>query len=137
MIGSALYLIGSACFLPQINQSDLGVDYFIYGSSFVFVSQSWKLLRSFCQKDKTLKEVWKEDPSGILVDFFAGIGGCGYFTGSFFFFEKIAQYPNLAYQGASFFTLGGICFLISAIFMQKRYYCEAKEEQSEMLVAEK
>jgi len=55
VIGSALYLVGSACFLPQIHQSDLGVDYFIIGSSFVFVSQSWKLLRSFCQKGKTAR----------------------------------------------------------------------------------
>jgi len=61
------------------------------------------------------------------VDLFAGLGGCGYFTGSYFFFEKISRFPNLAYQGASFFTLGGTFFTISGIFMQKRYYCEAKD----------
>lgn len=47
VIGSGLYLIGSALFLPQINQSQLGFKYFIYGSCFVMVSQTWKLARGF------------------------------------------------------------------------------------------
>ena len=86
VIGSAFYLVGSACFLPQIKQNDLGIDLFIFGSSFVIVAQTLKLLKGFSSSKQNFRETFKEDPSGIFVDFFAGIGGMGYWIGSFFFF---------------------------------------------------
>lgn len=134
VIGSTLYLIGSALFLPQFNQTDLGIDYFIFGSSFVAVSQTWKLIRGFRSSGKTVKETFYEDPSGVIVDLFAGLGGlCGYFIGSFFF-EKLPAHPNAAYYGASFFTLGGTFFLISGIFMQKRYYYDQRQPEENHLI---
>ena len=53
--GSAIYLIGSICFLPQVNRNDLGLDYFIVGSIIIMISQIWKLCRTFCQPKKSCK----------------------------------------------------------------------------------
>lgn len=58
---------------------------FIVGSSFIVVSQTWKLWRGLSQKEKKCKEIYDEDPSGVWVDFFAGAGGLMYFSGTFVF----------------------------------------------------
>lgn len=47
VIGSILYLIGSIVFLPMFAKIDLGNLLFIIGSAFIFVSQIWKLARTF------------------------------------------------------------------------------------------
>jgi hypothetical protein len=131
VIGSFIYYVGSACFLPQINQSDLGVDFFILGSSFIIVAQSWKLLRTFCQPGKSFNEIYEEDPSGVWVDILAGVGAMGYFSGSFFF-ERSTAHPVMAYYGATLYTLGGCMFMISGIVMQKRYFWEKKDSPTLM-----
>ena len=122
VIGSCLYLIGSACFLPLINENDLGVDYFIYGPVVICVSQVWKLIRDFFDTGKYSNETWEKDPSGVMIDLWAGIGGFSYFAGCYFFFEKTTYFPNLAYQGAIFYIIGGTSFFITAFFILKRYF---------------
>ena len=47
--GSTIYFIGSALFIPQINQLELGLYLFILGSAVIFLSQSWKLIRVICE----------------------------------------------------------------------------------------
>lgn len=71
----------------------------------------------------------------MYVDFLAGIGGIGYFVGSFFFLRSTA-YPQLAYFGASFFTYGGAMFLLSGLFMQKRYFTNSKRSEDNLLQEE-
>jgi hypothetical protein len=61
VIGSALYLAGSPFYLPSVNQIPTGQLLFIVGSTFIYVSQAWKLIRSFKSSGKTLKEWFKED----------------------------------------------------------------------------
>jgi hypothetical protein len=50
-------------------------------------SQTLKLVRGFYYSDMSFMDTFKADPSGVFVDFLAGIGGIGYFVGSFFFLQ--------------------------------------------------
>lgn len=122
LTGSVIYLIGSAMFIPVINQSNLGLILFIVGSSFIMVSQTWKLLRVIYDgyKHKNVCGEVKADANGFLVDLFAGLGGACYFTGSFLMFNPDTNVYNL---GVYIFILGGFCFFLSGIFMLFRYFC--------------
>ena len=49
VMGSLFYLIGSACFVPQINEATLGFNLFIIGSALIVCAQVWKIVRSLGQ----------------------------------------------------------------------------------------
>lgn len=53
-----------------------------------------------------------------------------YFIGSFIL-EKPTDDPNSkdVYIGVTIYTFGGLFFAISGVFMQKRYFCEDKQQQ--------
>jgi hypothetical protein len=55
ILGSLLYLTGSICIIPKINLIEWGGLQFEIASSFVIISQIWKLYRLLQQKDKTWK----------------------------------------------------------------------------------
>lgn len=104
------------------------MTFFIIGSSFIVVSQTWKLWRGFSQKGKSWKEIYDEDPSGVWVDFFAGAGGLMYFSGTFVL-RQTDQKPELMSLAALIYSFGGLFFFTSAAFMQKRYFWEKTEEK--------
>ena len=105
----------------MINQSDFGLYCFIVGSSFVMFSQFLKLFRGFYYSDLPFFDTFRADSSGVYVDFLAGVGGMGYFIGSFYFLSSTNS-SNNAYLGAIFFTYGGSMFFLSGLFMQIRYF---------------
>lgn len=126
--GSLLYFIGGFLFLPNLNQTVLGTQIFIWGSSVIFLSQSWKLYRWGCNdQSDPLSNKFKfvnlaYDFPATMVDFFAGIGGALYLIGSVYFlpdYDTSDYYTNLA---ATFFLCGGISFTLSGVSMQYRYY---------------
>jgi hypothetical protein len=47
------------------------------------VAQVWKLIRTFYGSKQSFREIYKEDTTGIWVDFFAGFGALMYFSGTF------------------------------------------------------
>ncbi len=49
------------------------------------IAQAWKIGRVLAGEDKTSQQIYMENRTGILVDFFAGIGALMYFVGSFLF----------------------------------------------------
>lgn len=50
VLGSLLYLIGSACFIPTFDLAWLGSLLFIIGSAVIALSQAWKIYRSMRPK---------------------------------------------------------------------------------------
>lgn len=44
-IGSSIYLVGSAMFLPQINMTNEGLICFIVASAIIVGAQTWKIVR--------------------------------------------------------------------------------------------
>lgn len=128
VIGSLLYLIGSACFIPEIGKFDWGMDLFIVGSSFIMVAQAWKLIKGLRQARYNFKEWYNEDASGVNVDFFAGIGGLMYFSGTFVF-KQTGDNPELANTAALIYSFGGLFFFTSGSFIQKRYFWEDAAEK--------
>lgn len=128
VIGSLLYLIGSACFIPEIGEFEWGMDLFIVGSAFIVVAQTWKLKNVFGQAGKSFKEAYNEDSSGVNVDFFAGIGGLMYFSGTFVF-KQTADNPGLTDVAALIYSFGGLFFFTSGLFIHKRYFWEGAGEK--------
>lgn len=97
------------------------MNLFISGSAFIMAAQLWKLYKNFSQEGKSFKQIYKEDPSGVNVDFFAGIGGLMYFIGTFVF-KKTTEDPFLTNFAALIYSFGGLFFFTSALFIQKRYF---------------
>lgn len=120
-MGSFVYFVGSALFIPSVNKLELGLYCFITGSSCVAFSQGWKVIRVIkdgSRKNKVCATI-KEDTDGFLVDLFAGIGGCCYFTGSILFFNPD---PIVQLAACTIFSCGGFLFFLSGAFMISRYF---------------
>lgn len=97
------------------------MDLFIVGSFFIMVAQAWKLIKGLRQARYNYKECYNEDASGVKVDFFAGIGGLMYFSGTFVF-KQTGDNPELVNTAALIYSLGGLFFFTSGVFIQKRYF---------------
>jgi len=121
--GSALYLAGSILFIPFFDQElVLGEWFFIIGSTFIYVSQAWKVYRSGCSPtpDRRFSFAnYLNDLPALGVDGFAGIGGVFYFFGTIVFLPSISQ----AVAAAVLFVCGGTCFTLSGFFLQYRHHC--------------
>lgn len=98
------------------------------------ISQSWKLLRVIRDgiKRKKVCAAIEEDSNGFLVDIFAGLGGCCYFTGSFIFFNPS---PIAQVIAAAIFSWGGFFFYLSGAFMINRYFLSNKKYEGVIEVA--
>ncbi len=57
--GSFLYLVGSICFIPEVNKADWGMTIFIIGSFVIVIGQLWKLMRTFTGSNKLIHEIYK------------------------------------------------------------------------------
>ncbi len=86
------------------------------------------MCRGPLQEGKTFKQLLQEDASGFYVDLFAGLGGAMYFIGTFVF-EATADHPDYLIPAVTLYTLGGLFFFASGIFMQKRYFLEPSSTQ--------
>lgn len=58
VVGSAIYVVGSAEFLPSIDKTQQAYMLFILASAFVLLSWVWRTLRLFCQGGKSLKDCY-------------------------------------------------------------------------------
>ena len=120
--GSALYLAGSILFIPTFkDQLVLGEWLFIIGSSFIYISQAWKVYRSGCTslQDRRFhfSNLLKDLPA-LGVDAFAGIGGIFYFFGTIFFLPSLNKTNSDAIRSAILFVCGGTCFTLSGFFLR-------------------
>ena len=112
-LGSALYLIGSAMFIPETNLIVTGTWVFIFGSAIIFTSQSWKLYRY---------ESFVDDVPAVHVDFWAGAGGLLYLIGSVQFLPAYDLTDADTNAAAAWFTAGGTAFTLSGIAILYRYF---------------
>lgn len=128
-IGSALYLAGSIEFIPSLNEIVSGTWIFIYGSSVIFLSQLWKVVRTL--KTNPLQE-WDRsfklsnaaaDLPAFGVDICAGLGGLAYCIGSILFLPRFDTTEHAEFIAATVFVTGGSFFLLSGIFLAYRYFC--------------
>jgi hypothetical protein len=127
--GSALYLAGSILFIPTFeNELVLGEWFFIIGSTFIYVSQAWKVYRAGCtninqQSDRRFHfSNFSNDLSALGVDAFAGIGGVFYFIGTIVFLLYFNKSDSDAMRAAILFVCGGTCFTLSGLFLQYRHH---------------
>ncbi len=127
-IGSTLYLIGSALYIPQINQTVTGDKIFIVGSAIIFIAQSWKLYRGGTIDERdAYNKAWnilnfRHDISGALVDLFAGLGGACYLIGSVILLPIYDVNTSFTHLGAVWYVCGGWCFFASGVCMFARYF---------------
>lgn len=128
LTGSTLYLIGSIMFIPVLNDIVQGTYVFIYGSAIIFMAQSWKLLRAGkLNEDSPSSKQFQcsnlsHDLSGVLVDLFAGIGGGSYLIGSVLFLPDYDINDDVTFAAATWFQIGGTCYLFSGLCMFYRYF---------------
>jgi len=128
--GSALYLAGSILFIPTFkDQLLLGEWFFIIGSTFIYVSQAWKIYRSACTNPADINDRrfrisnLLNDVPALGVDGFAGIGGFFYFIGTIFFLPSLNKTDADGVRAAVLFVCGGTCFTLSGFFLQYRHHC--------------
>ena len=112
-LGSLLYLIGSVLFIPELDAIVLGTYIFIVGSAVIFTSQAWKLYRY---------ESYSDDVPAVNVDAWAGIGGVAYCVGSVKFLPAYDLNDAATNTAAAWFTLGGLSFFLSGLFIYYRYF---------------
>ncbi len=123
--GSFLYLVGSIDFIPATDSIVLGTWIFIYGSSIIFLSQLWKVLRTLRTNpnDENDKSIAISNAFGDLpafgVDTCAGLGGLAYCIGSILFLPQVNYSAEIV---ANVFVCGGSFFLLSGIFLVYRYF---------------
>jgi hypothetical protein len=127
--GSALYLAGSILFIPAFKaELLLGEWFFIIGSSFIYISQAWKVYRSACTNipdryDHRFRFAnLLNDLPALGIDAFAGIGGVFYFFGTIFFLPSLNVTESDAIRAAILFVCGGTCFTLSGFFLQYRHH---------------
>lgn len=126
--GSALYLAGSILFIPDLNELGPGEWLFIVGSTFIYVSQAWKVYRSACTNPSDLDDHrfrisnFKHDLPALGVDGFAGIGGVFYFFGTILFLPYFNTSSAATVRAAILFVFGGTSFTLSGFFLQYRHH---------------
>ena len=150
VIGSTLYLIGSICFIPATDSIVTGTWIFIYGSAFIFLSQSWKLYRGGCDLDSN-QEIAYSSSNSVLpafrvkqmlsniaafgIDFGAGAGGVCYFIGSIFFLPQYDISDAVTQEAAVWFIAGGFLFFASGLCMFIVYFLQSEEGEKTSLLA--
>ena len=61
---------------------DQGNLLFFLGSACIFLSQIWKLARTFSSEGKSARECYEQDVSVVYMDVFSGLGGLMYLIGT-------------------------------------------------------
>jgi len=127
--GSALYLAGSILFIPFFDKELVAGEWlFIVGSTFIYLSQAWKVYRAGCTNpsdrfdQKFRLANYANDYPALGVDGFAGLGGVFYFIGTIFFLPQLNKTDADAVRSAILFVCGGTCFTLSGFFLQYRHH---------------
>lgn len=129
IIGSALYLIGSILFIPSTNELVVGTVVFIWGSSVIFLSQLWKVMRQGLTDPSAIGvrafkiSNYSNDLAALGVDASAGLGGLSYLVGSVYFLPLYDVDDSITTQAAAYFIAGGAFFTLSGMFIFYRYFC--------------
>jgi hypothetical protein len=131
VLGSILYYIGSACFLPQINATTLGMNFLVVGSAVLTLAQAWKVARSFGKSEKGERECNEESQSAVWIDLCLGVGASSYLAGSYLYFFQVAH-PAMAYYVAILYTFGGSWFLLTVYFMYKYLFGSADKPVADL-----
>jgi hypothetical protein len=136
---SLLYLLGSVCFIPDMDLLVEGEWLFIIGSIFIVLSQLWKCYRTAVtdQFDENIIRFRfyhiRADFSGFMVDLIAGFGGLFYAIGTWLFKDIVTERDQTI--ATHLFVIGGSCFTMSGLFMQYRYFC-TKEKTGNLIETE-
>ena len=122
IFGSFLYFLGAFFFLPPYTYVLEGIWIFITGSAIIVIAQTWKVYRNFyvpCEENLVQKADW----SATTVDILAGLGGFSYFFGSILFLPWIDIDDAATILAANWFSLGGLFYASSGVFLLIRYFC--------------
>eukprot|EP01031_Cornospumella_fuschlensis_P027211 gene27211-32876_t len=129
-IGSFCYLIGSICFIPELDAFTTGGYIYTAASVLITISQASKLYRAgfdFTDKDSFnhgfVLSNWSRDVPGVCVDGLAGFGGVCYLIGSILFLPQNDANESVGYAAATLFQIGGIAYFLSSVSMGYRYFC--------------
>lgn len=116
MFGSLLYLIGSVGFLPAVYAvtSAIGIQGFIWGSFFIGVSQTCKLVRINSGEGGISGS--KDNCTAACVEGGACLGAAGFFFGTIYYYfiqDNLVGTPWMVILamwmfGSTLFTLGGL-----------------------------
>ena len=92
-----------------------GTLVFVYGSSIIFLSQSWKIYRAGMTG-------FLNDAPAFYLDLFTAFGGLSYLIGSILFLPSYDISDEITILASYWFITGGSCFFISSFFMFYRYF---------------
>lgn len=128
-IGSFCYLIGSVCFIPELDSFTIGGYIYAAASVLIVISQACKLYRTgfdFTDKDSFSRGFqfsnWLIDTPGTYIDGLAGFGGVCYLVGSILFLPQYDINDAVAYAAAVWFQIGGVAYFLSSLAMGYRYF---------------
>jgi hypothetical protein len=124
--GIAFYLAGSIFFIPIFeNYLAIGEWFFIFGSTFCYVSLIWKMYRSACQNfdEKFHFKTLFNDIPLFAMDIFSTIGNICFFLGTILFLSYINKNDFDENRAAFLFVFGSGCFLLSSLILQYTICC--------------
>jgi hypothetical protein len=126
LCGIVFYLAGSIFFIPIfVNYLAIGEWFFIFGSTFCYLSLLWKMYRSACQNSDQkfhMKTLLNDIPM-LLMDIFSTIGNLCFFIGTILFLSYINHSDFDENRAAFFFVFGSGCFLLSSLILQYTICC--------------
>jgi hypothetical protein len=99
----------------------MGMNLFTTASVFLIFSQIWKLMKIINENNKSIKEVWREESTRIIIEVCLTLGGFSYMWGSILF-KNALNLPSQRYLSALLLTMGGIFYFISGSFIHKLYF---------------
>jgi hypothetical protein len=124
--GIAFYLAGSILFIPIFgNYLAIGEWFFIFGSTFSYLSIIWKMYRSSCNNSDQkfhLITLLNDIPT-LAMDIFSIIGNICFFIGTILFLSYINKNDFTENRAAFFFVFGSGCFILSSIVLQYTICC--------------
>jgi hypothetical protein len=124
--GIVFYLAGSIFFIPIfVDYLAIGEWFFIFGSTFSYLSLIWKMYRSGCQNSDQkfhLKILLNNLPL-FAMDIFSIIGNICFFIGTILFLSYINQNDFDENRAAFFFVFGSGCFVLSSLILQYTICC--------------
>jgi hypothetical protein len=124
--GIIFYLAGSILFIPIFgNYLVIGEWFFIFGSTFSYLSLIWKMYRSASNNSDHkfhLQTLFNDLPT-LSMDIFSIIGNICFFFGTILFLPYINKGNFAENRAAFFFIFGSGCFLLSSLVLQYTICC--------------
>ncbi len=124
--GLAFYLAGSILFIPIFqNYLAIGEWFFIFGSTFCYLSIIWKMYRLACNNSDHkfhLRTLLNDIPT-LAMDIFSIVGNICFFLGTILFLSYINTTDFGENRAAFFFVFGSGCFTLSSIVLEYTICC--------------